>query len=148
MSDNLAKRRVKTSSITVIVSLSLVLFMLGMLGLVVLNARKLSKHIKENIGFQVILKDTTTDHPVSIQQIPEVVRHFSDLGKLGVQLRDEVFRNSKSRRGRWNVRVVYRSLEGIFVDYDCFVSHNHTGKKNERNYEKNAKILKKNQPES
>ncbi|MBL7896396.1 MAG: cell division protein FtsX [Bacteroidia bacterium] len=34
--------------------------MLGLLGLVVLNARKLSKHIKENIGFQVILKDTTT----------------------------------------------------------------------------------------
>lgn len=60
VSDTLTKRRVKTSSITVIVSLALVLFMLGMLGLVVLNARKLSKHIKENIGFQVILKDTTT----------------------------------------------------------------------------------------
>lgn len=60
MSDTLAKRRVKTSSITVVVSLALVLFMLGLLGLVVLNARKLSKHIKENIGFQVILKDTTT----------------------------------------------------------------------------------------
>lgn len=60
MSDTLAKRRVKTSSITVVVSLALVLFMLGLLGLVVLNARKLSNHIKENIGFQVILKDTTT----------------------------------------------------------------------------------------
>lgn len=60
MSDTLTKRRVKTSSLTVIVSLALVLFMLGMLGLVVLNARKLSKHIKENIGFQVILKDTAT----------------------------------------------------------------------------------------
>lgn len=60
VSDTLAKRRVKTSSITVVVSLALVLFMLGLLGLVVLNARKLSKHIKENIGFQVILKDTTT----------------------------------------------------------------------------------------
>lgn len=60
MSDTLAKRRLKTSSLTVIVSLALVLFMLGLLGLVVLNARKLSKHIKENIGFQVILKDTAT----------------------------------------------------------------------------------------
>lgn len=60
MSDTLAKRRVKTSSLTVVVSLALVLFMLGLLGLVVLNARKLSKHIKENIGFQVILKDTAT----------------------------------------------------------------------------------------
>lgn len=60
MSDNLAKRRLKTSSITVVVSLALVLFMLGLLGLVVLNASKLSNHIKENIGFQVILKDTAT----------------------------------------------------------------------------------------
>jgi cell division transport system permease protein len=34
--------------------------MLGLLGLVVLNANKLSNHIKENIGFQVILKDTAT----------------------------------------------------------------------------------------
>ncbi len=60
MSETLAKRRIKSSSATVIISLALVLFMLGLLGLVVLNARKLSNHIKENIGFQVILKDTTT----------------------------------------------------------------------------------------
>lgn len=60
MSENLAKRRIKTSTFTVVISLALVLFMLGLLGLVVLNANKLSNHIKENIGFQVILKDTTT----------------------------------------------------------------------------------------
>lgn len=68
MSDTLAKRRVKTSGLTVIVSLALVLFMLGLLGLVVLNARKLSKHIKENIGFQVILKDTTTSAQIDALQ--------------------------------------------------------------------------------
>jgi cell division transport system permease protein len=60
VSENLAKRRIKTSTFTVVISLALVLFMLGLLGLVVLNARKLSNHIKENIGFQVILKDTAT----------------------------------------------------------------------------------------
>lgn len=68
MSDNLAKRRLKTSSITVVVSLSLVLFMLGLLGLVVLNARKLSNHIKENIGFQIILKDTATSAQIDALQ--------------------------------------------------------------------------------
>jgi cell division transport system permease protein len=68
VSDTLAKRRVKTSGLTVIVSLALVLFMLGLLGLVVLNARKLSKHIKENIGFQVILKDTTTSAQIDALQ--------------------------------------------------------------------------------
>ncbi len=68
MSDNLAKRRLKTSSITVVVSLALVLFMLGLLGLVVLNASKLSNHIKENIGFQVILKDTATSAQIDALQ--------------------------------------------------------------------------------
>lgn len=60
MSDKLSNRRLVTSSATVVISLALVLFMLGLLGLVVINAKKLSDHVKENIGFQVVLKDTIT----------------------------------------------------------------------------------------
>lgn len=60
MSNKTAAQKIKTSSLTVIISLALVLFMLGLLGLVVINAKKLSNHIKENIGFQVVLKDTTS----------------------------------------------------------------------------------------
>lgn len=61
MSNPTPTRKLKTSSLTVIISLALVLFMLGLLGLVVINAKKLSNHIKENIGFQIVLKDTTSD---------------------------------------------------------------------------------------
>ena len=43
-----------------VISLALVLFMLGLLGLIVINAKKLSNHIKENVGFQIVLKDTTS----------------------------------------------------------------------------------------
>lgn len=43
-----------------VISLALVLFMLGALGLLIINASKLSKHFKENVGFQVYLKDTAT----------------------------------------------------------------------------------------
>lgn len=60
MSNKTTTNKLKTSSFTVIISLALVLFMLGLLGLVVINAKKLSHHIKENIGFQVVLKDTTS----------------------------------------------------------------------------------------
>jgi cell division transport system permease protein len=60
VSDRLTKKRLRTSGITVIISLSLVLFMLGALGLLVINASKLSKHFKENVGFQIYLKDTAT----------------------------------------------------------------------------------------
>ena len=54
-----------------IISLSLVLFMLGALGLLVINARQLSTHFKENIGFQIYLKDTASSAQtdVLIQEI-------------------------------------------------------------------------------
>ncbi|MDX2171691.1 MAG: permease-like cell division protein FtsX [Bacteroidota bacterium] len=58
MSNNTLSKRIKTSGITVIISLSLVLFMLGALGLLIINANKLTIHFKEDIGFQVYLKDT------------------------------------------------------------------------------------------
>lgn len=66
MSTRTATQKLKTSSVTVVISLALVLFMLGLLGLVVINAKKLSNHIKENIGFQVVLKDTTTTAELDI----------------------------------------------------------------------------------
>lgn len=60
MSDKATRRRLQTSSITVVVSLSLVLFMLAMAGWVMMNAKKVKDHLKENIGFQIYLKETTT----------------------------------------------------------------------------------------
>lgn len=60
MSDALTRKRLRTSGITVIISLSLVLFMLGALGLLVINARQLITHYKEDVGFQIYLKDTAS----------------------------------------------------------------------------------------
>ena len=60
MSPKISSQNIKTSSLTVVISLALVLFMLGLLGLIVINAKKLSNHIKENVGFQIVLKDTTS----------------------------------------------------------------------------------------
>lgn len=59
--------RLNSSYITTIISISLVLFMLGMLGLIVLNAKNISDHVKENIGFSIILKQDIK--PVEIMQI-------------------------------------------------------------------------------
>jgi cell division transport system permease protein len=47
----------QSSTATTIISISLVLFMLGLLGLIVLHAQKLSDYVKENIGFSVIIKE-------------------------------------------------------------------------------------------
>lgn len=50
------RRKIKTSYFSTIISISLVLFMLGMLGLILLNANKLSKYVKENIGLSLYLE--------------------------------------------------------------------------------------------
>ncbi len=55
--DRLSRRRLQSSTATTIISISLVLFMLGLLGLIVLHAQKLSDYVKENIGFSVIIKE-------------------------------------------------------------------------------------------
>ncbi len=50
------RRRLNTSYLTSIISITLVLFTLGFLGLIVINATVLSNYIKENIGFEIIMK--------------------------------------------------------------------------------------------
>ena len=50
-------RRILSSSASVVISLSLVLFVIGLLGLVLINAQRLSNYVKENIGFTIMIKD-------------------------------------------------------------------------------------------
>ena len=59
------KRKIWSSSASVILSLSLVLFVVGLLSLVLLNSQKLSNYVKENIGFTIMLND-------SIPQVEEM----------------------------------------------------------------------------
>ena len=59
------KRKIWSSSASVVLSLSLVLFVVGLLSLVLLNSQKLSNYVKENIGFTIMLKD-------SIPQVEEM----------------------------------------------------------------------------
>ncbi len=51
------KRKLRSSFITTTISISLVLFLLGLTALLILNSKKLSDYVKENIGFSVILKE-------------------------------------------------------------------------------------------
>ena len=59
--DKFQKRRVITSYISVVVSVFLVLFLLGMLGLFILNSKRLSENFKENIPMTVFFKTDAND---------------------------------------------------------------------------------------
>jgi cell division transport system permease protein len=50
-------KKIVSSSVSVIISLSLVLFVVGLLSLVLINAQKLSNYVKENIGFSIVIKE-------------------------------------------------------------------------------------------
>lgn len=53
--NEISKRQLTGSYLSVTVSISLVIFMLGLISLLVINAGRLSDYAKENIGFSVVL---------------------------------------------------------------------------------------------
>lgn len=66
-----SQRRLITSSISTVVGVTLVLYMLGLLGLIILHAKKISDYVKENIGFTVYLNDDTKE--VDIIQLQKIL---------------------------------------------------------------------------
>lgn len=71
-----------SSSVSVVISLSLVLFIVGMLCLILINAQKVSNYVKENIGFTVMLKETISEVEVMRFQKELDANNFSKSTKL------------------------------------------------------------------
>lgn len=55
------KRRLITSYFSVVVSIALVLFLLGLLGLLVLNTQKVANYFKETVAVGIYFKDTAKE---------------------------------------------------------------------------------------
>ena len=51
------KKRIFKSYLTSTISISMVLFLVGLLGVVLLNAERLATYVRENIGFTLVLND-------------------------------------------------------------------------------------------
>lgn len=65
--DKYQKRKLISSYISVVISIALVLFLLGCLGLLVLNAKKVADNFKEQVIVTIYLNDSAKD--VEIQQL-------------------------------------------------------------------------------
>ncbi|MBS2098740.1 cell division protein FtsX [Carboxylicivirga linearis] len=57
-------KKLRSSYVTTTISIALVLFLLGIIGLLSLNAQRLSNYVKENIGFTVMVKDNAREAEV------------------------------------------------------------------------------------
>ena len=63
------KKRIFKSWITSLISISLVLTMLGLLGIILVNGRQLSEYVREKIGFTLVLNDNVK--PAEITRLQE-----------------------------------------------------------------------------
>jgi cell division transport system permease protein len=59
--DKFAKRRLRTSYITSLTSITLMLFVLGFFGLLILHANSIKKHVKENIRMKVFIHNNVKE---------------------------------------------------------------------------------------
>src|SRR5690625_7240085 len=67
--DKYQRRRLISSYFSVVLSISLVLFLLGLLGLLVLNTKKAADFFKEQIALTVYLKDQANE--VEVNQLKQ-----------------------------------------------------------------------------
>jgi len=63
-----SKARLRSSYVTLVVSVSLVLFLLGILGLVLINARELSDYFRESLSFSIMLDDAAKEADIRMLQ--------------------------------------------------------------------------------
>jgi cell division transport system permease protein len=63
-----AKRKVTGSHFTLVISVSLVLFLLGLLGLIVINARELSDYFRESLSFSIFLDEGAREADIRMLQ--------------------------------------------------------------------------------
>jgi cell division transport system permease protein len=63
-----SKARLRSSYITLVISVSLVLFLLGVLGLVLINARELSDYLRESLSFSIMLDDEAKEPDIRMLQ--------------------------------------------------------------------------------
>jgi cell division transport system permease protein len=74
--DGTSKTKLRSSYVTLVVSVSLVLFLLGILGLVLINARELSDYFRERLSFFVMLDDDAKEADIRMLQKDLDAKHF------------------------------------------------------------------------
>lgn len=63
-----SKIKLRSSYLTLVVSVSLVLFLLGVLGLVLINAKELSDYLRESLSFSIMLDDEAKEPDIRMLQ--------------------------------------------------------------------------------
>ena len=84
--DSYQKRKLISSYISVVISIALVLFLLGCLGLLVINSKKIADHFKEQVVMTIYLNDTAKD--VEVNQLKKSLA-LADYSKEAIYVSKE-----------------------------------------------------------
>ena len=90
------RRQILSSYMTTTLSISLVLFILGTIGLLALNVQQLSNYVKENIGLTLILKDDVREPEAKrLQKIIDMSQYvkstdYVDKERAALELKTEL----------------------------------------------------------
>lgn len=78
------KRRLRSSNITVVVSIALVLFLLGLMGLILINAQKYSDYIKEQLVVNAYFDENfdAKDSAKTVKREQETFKKIQSLGPV------------------------------------------------------------------
>ncbi len=77
--DHTIRRRLTTSYVTSVVSITLVLFLLGIAGILILHTKKLSTYVKENIGISVYLNEDAREVDIfSLQKTLDALKYVKE----------------------------------------------------------------------
>jgi len=68
MKENNIKSKIRGAYLISLISISMVLLLLGIVGLLLLNAQVLSKYVKENMCFSLIIKDNVKEPDIKLYQ--------------------------------------------------------------------------------
>lgn len=92
----ISRYRLGSSYATLVVSVSLVLFLLGILGIVLINARQLSDYFRESLSFTIMLKEDAREADIRMLQKELDARpyvkqtEYVSKDEAAVKLRDEL----------------------------------------------------------
>ena len=84
--DSYQKRKLISSYISVVISIALVLFLLGCLGLLVINSKKVADHFKEQVVMSIYINDAAKD--VEVNQLKKSLA-MADYSKEAVYVSKE-----------------------------------------------------------
>ena len=96
-SNSLLKMKLISSSASIVISLSLVLYVIGLLAYILINTNSFSKKIKENITFSILLKDSAKE--IDIVKFQKYI-DAEDFAKNSIYItKDEATKNLISELG-------------------------------------------------